>query len=191
MSTSRKPRSIFNRQIAIPQDHGSWVFLLSPLLIGILAGGVWNWHTTLLVLGAMAAFLLRQPASILVKIYSGRRKRRDLKTAGFWFAVYAVIGAVAAAGLIGSGYPYLLYLALPGLPVFAWHLYLISKRSERKQVGVEIVGSGVLALAAPAGLWVGVGYPGCSSHLSGCSRRHRLYMPTCGWSSARSRACLH
>jgi hypothetical protein len=41
--------------------------------------------------------------------------------------------------------------------VFGWHLYLVSRRAERRQMGVEIVGSGVLALAAPAAYWVGVG----------------------------------
>jgi len=30
-------QSLFNRQIALPQDHGSWVLILSPLLIGIFA----------------------------------------------------------------------------------------------------------------------------------------------------------
>lgn len=32
-------RSIFRRHIALPQDHGSWVFILSPLLIGLFAAG--------------------------------------------------------------------------------------------------------------------------------------------------------
>jgi phosphatidylglycerophosphate synthase len=36
---------------------------------------------------------------------------------------------------------------------------LVSRRAERRQIGVEIVGSGTLALAAPAAYWVGVGWP--------------------------------
>ncbi len=43
------------------------------------------------------------------------------------------------------------------MPVFAWHLWLVSRRSERRQAGVEILGSGVLALAAPAAYWVALG----------------------------------
>jgi hypothetical protein len=31
-------QTLFRRQIALPQDHRSWVFLFSPLLIGLLAG---------------------------------------------------------------------------------------------------------------------------------------------------------
>jgi hypothetical protein len=35
-------------------------------------------------------------------------------------------------------------------------LWLISRRQERKQAGVEIIATGVLALAAPAAFWVGL-----------------------------------
>jgi hypothetical protein len=58
-----------------------------------------------------------------------------------------------------QGFAYLAILAVPGIPVFIWHLLLISRRAERRQVGVEIVGSGVLALGAPAAYWVGIGSP--------------------------------
>jgi hypothetical protein len=58
-----------------------------------------------------------------------------------------------------SGYSYLLILAIPGIPVFAWHLFLVSRRAERRQVGVEIVATGVLALTATAAYWVGIGQP--------------------------------
>ncbi len=146
------------RHIALPQDHGSWVFLFSPLLIGLFAGHSWSWPGLLLVIAALAAFLLRQPVSMAVKAYSGRRPRRDLRPAYLWTAVYALAGLLALAGLIALGYSFVLYLALPGIPVFAWHLYLVSRRAERRQIGVEIVGSGVLALAAAAAFWVGRGY---------------------------------
>ena len=51
----------------------------------------------------------------------------------------------------------MLYLAIPGIPVFARHLYLVSKRAERRQAGVEILATGVLSLAAPAAYWIGQG----------------------------------
>jgi hypothetical protein len=111
------------------------------------------------VLASLAAFLIRQPVTIAVKALSGRRPRRDLPAARFWIAVYGAVALAALAGLILQGFGYLLILALPGLPVFIWHLYLVSKRAERRQAGVEIVGSGVLALSAPAALWVGLGWP--------------------------------
>jgi hypothetical protein len=61
-------------------------------------------------------------------------------------------------GLLLQGFTFIFVLALPGIPVFIWHLYLVSKRAERRRMGVEIVASGVLALAAPAGYWIGVGW---------------------------------
>jgi hypothetical protein len=72
--------------------------------------------------------------------------------------VYGLIGLLALIGLTGQGFAYLLVLAIPGIPVFAWHLYLVSRRAERRQMGVELVASGVLALSAPAAYWVGVAW---------------------------------
>lgn len=148
---------LINRHVFLPQDHGSWVFLFSPLLIGLFAG--WNWSISYiyLIFACLSGFLIRQPLTIFVKIHSNRRSRRDISTAVFWITIYALIGGLAITGLILTGDGYLLYLAIPGVPVFAWHLYLVSKRTERRQMGVEIVASGVLALAAPAAYWIGIG----------------------------------
>jgi hypothetical protein len=158
MQKPLKTQTLLVRHIALPQDHGSWVFLISPLIIGLFAGGRWSSASAYLILAALAGFLIRQPASIAVKVYSKRRTRRELPAALFWGGVYALLGLGGLAGLIVQGYGYLLYLAIPAVPVFAWHLYLVSRRSERRQAGVEILGSGVLALAAPAAYWVGRGH---------------------------------
>jgi hypothetical protein len=156
-SEYRKPE-FFRRHVALPSDHGSWVFLLSPLLIGLFAGGSWSIADLFLVVAALAAFLIRQPVTILVKVFSGRRSRRDLPAAWFWIGIYALIGSIGLVGLFLQGFAFIFILALPGIPVFIWHLYLVSKRAERRQMGVEIVASGVLALAAPAGYWLGAGW---------------------------------
>jgi hypothetical protein len=153
----KKSTSIWTTRIALPQDHGSWVFILSPLLIGLFAGGRITPPSINLIVAAMGAFLLRQPVSIAVKAYAGRRSRADLPAARSWMLVYGVIILLALANLVANGFFYILYLAVPGIPVFAWHLYLVSKRAERKQAGVEILATGALALAAPAAYWVGRG----------------------------------
>lgn len=153
-----KLKPYFRRVIALPSEHGAWVFLLSPLLIGIFSADQFTWASILLIVAALAAFLLRQPVSILVKAYSGRRPRSDLPAARHWMGIYSVIGLGALIGLILEGHIDLLLLALPGVPVFVWHLMLISRRAERRQPGVEIIGSGVLALSAPAAYWVGMGH---------------------------------
>jgi hypothetical protein len=159
MISTTTSQNLLRRHIALPQDHGSWVFLISPLLIGLFAGATFNTASFYLVAAAFSAFLIRQPTTIAIKVYSGRRPKRELQASLFWMAIYALIGGLTLVGLVLQGYGYLLYLAIPGLPVFAWHLYLVSKRAERRQIGVELVGSGVLALAAPAAYWVGIGEP--------------------------------
>jgi YwiC-like protein len=151
--------SLVIRHIALPQDHGSWVFLLSPLLIGLLAGGTFSSASFLLILGCLAAFLARQPITIAVKIYSGRRPKRELRAARFWTLVYGFIGSICLLGLVWMGFGYILLLAIPGIPVFAWHLILVSRRAERRQMGVELIATGVLSLSAPAAMWVGKGFP--------------------------------
>jgi hypothetical protein len=41
--------------------------------------------------------------------------------------------------------------------VFAWHLWLVSRRQERGNLGIELVAGGVLALTAPAAYWISAG----------------------------------
>jgi hypothetical protein len=146
---------MFKKQIALPQEHGSWVFLLSPLLIGLFGGGILNLASFGLIVAAMAAFLLRQPMSIAVKVWGTRRPRSDLRPALSWIAVYGSILLISILWLVWLGHGRLLWLGLPAAGVFGWHLWLVKRRSERRQMGMEIVASGVLALAAPAALWVG------------------------------------
>ncbi|OGN79761.1 MAG: hypothetical protein A2X24_12495 [Chloroflexi bacterium GWB2_54_36] len=157
--SAQKPRpQIMLRHVAVPNEHGSWVFLFSPLLIGLFAGGTFQVGSLLLVGAVLAAFMLRQPITILVKIISKRRPRTELPATAFWITIYGLIGLGFLTGLMAMGFEQLLFLAAPALPVFAWHLWLVSRRSERRQPIVEIAGSGVLALVAPAAYWVGVGH---------------------------------
>lgn len=144
------------KQIVLPQDHGSWVFIFSPLLVGIFAGGSFTYATFNLIVAALSAFMIRQPVTAAVKAYSGRRPKTDLIPARFWLLIYGGIAALALLGLILEGFGYILFLAIPGAPVFAWHLWLVSQRSERKQAGIEVIATGVLSLVAPAAYWIGI-----------------------------------
>lgn len=101
---------------------------------------------------------MRQPVTIAVKVWSGRRAKDELHTAYVWIAVYGIIVLLAVLGLILNGFIYILYLAVPSIPVFAWHLWLVSKREEREQVNVEIVATGVLSLAGPAAYWISISH---------------------------------
>lgn len=150
-------KTYFRKQIAVPQDHGSWVFIISPLLIGLFAGRSLSAASLALVVAAMAAFLIRQPVTMAIKARSGRRPASDLPAALFWIGVYGFIILLAVLGLVLQGHMPILLLAIPAAPVFAWHLVLVSRRNERRQAGIEILATGVLSLAAPAAYWIGAG----------------------------------
>jgi YwiC-like protein len=149
---------LFRRVIALPQDHGSWIFLFSPLLIGLFAGGNFSTGSLALSVSALAAFLIRQPFSIATKAYSGRRPKTDLPAAFFWIIIYCTMLSITLLILIAYGYFFILFLAIPGIAVFLLHLYLVSKGKERGQAGVEILGTGVISLTAPAAYWISLGY---------------------------------
>jgi len=148
---------LFRGHIAIPSEHGSWILLLGPLVIGLAAAPGISTPSLYVAIAALTGFLARQPITLVVKAMSGRRSRQDLPAAWFWIAVYGSITALMVTGLVMRGHAYVLLLALPGVPVLAWQLVLVARRAERRQEFVEIVGAGVLALAAPAAYWVGAG----------------------------------
>lgn len=141
----------------LPSEHGAWIWWIGPLLIGLAAARSAPPAALLLGGAALAGFLLRQPAAIVVKVLSGRRPRSDLGPGVAWVAIDSGLLLTLTAGLAVLGHARILVLAIPGVLVFAWHLLLISRREERGQMGIELVGAGVLALTAPAAYWVAGG----------------------------------
>uniref|UniRef100_A0A7C4PXK7 Prenyltransferase n=1 Tax=Bellilinea caldifistulae TaxID=360411 RepID=A0A7C4PXK7_9CHLR len=157
-STSSLKRIFFQRHIAVPIEHGSWVFLLGPILVGLVVSEGLTSNQGWVILAALAGFFFRQPLTILVKVMSGRRPSKERLPALFWMGVYGLIGLIAILGMLSRGLGFLVVLALPALPVLFWHLWLVSRREERRKPIVEIAGSGVLGLAAPAVYWAGIGH---------------------------------
>jgi lipid-A-disaccharide synthase-like uncharacterized protein len=131
--------------------------MLGPFIIGTAAAGGPNNASPLLLLAALSLFLIRQPMMIIVKVLTRRRHRRDVTPALFWVVVHSALIGLVTTSMILSGFQQLLLLVIPTLPVFTGYLYLIRKRKERGQRGVELVGEGALALAAPAAYWVSGG----------------------------------
>jgi hypothetical protein len=151
-------RRVLRRHYALPSEHGSWIWWIGPFFIGAAAAGAFPPQLGLLFVTAFAAFLSRQPIALLVKVASRRRPATDRLPALFWAAIYGAIVLLGLAGLVRLGFGQLLLaLVVPTLLVFAWHLWLVSRREERGQMGIEIVGAGVLALTAPAAYWIAGG----------------------------------
>lgn len=148
---------LFRRHLILPPEHGAWIWLIGPFVVGVAAGGVWSGDIALCGAALLAAFFARQPITLLVKISTGRRSRRGFGPAFFWLAIDGALAAGLAAWLYLRGYAQLFWLVLPALTVFVWHLWLVGRRAERHQTGIQVVAAGVLALAAPAGYWVAGG----------------------------------
>jgi len=102
MQTFKK--TYLRKQIAVPQDHGSWVFILTPLIIGFVLSGHFNTPAIYLLVAALAAFFIRQPVTMAVKAYAGRRPRTDLPATYFWIVVYGFIALLMLVGLGLRGY---------------------------------------------------------------------------------------
>jgi hypothetical protein len=152
-----RTRSLWRKHYVLPAEHGAWIWWIGPLFIGAVAGGRPDTSMIILTLAALAAFLLRQPATLAVKSLAGRRSAEELRPALFWSMLYALLAVAGAAWLVGIGERQVLALALPGMLIFAWHLWLVSRRQERQRPGVEIFAAGALALTAPAAYWVSGG----------------------------------
>jgi hypothetical protein len=152
-----KTRTMWRKHYALPAEHGAWIWWVGPLLIGAAAGGQPSSSIVVLALTALTAFLLRQPATLAVKSVAGRRSEDELRPAVLWSAIYAALSLAGAAWLFSAGERRLLILAVPGVLIFTWHLWLVSKRQERRRPGVEIFAAGALALTAPAAYWVSGG----------------------------------
>jgi hypothetical protein len=146
--------SLFRKHIAIPQQHGSWALWLGPYIIGIGVGGRFKIELLWLTLSSLGGFLLLQPLTILIKVIAGRKPKTELAPSLFWSFLYSLLALIPLLQLLLANYFFILYLALAAFPVLVWQLILVARREERGQMGIELVGSGVLALAAPAAYWI-------------------------------------
>ena len=145
------------KHYALPAEHGAWIWLLGPLVLGAAAARRFSPDLLLLLGAGLAVFLLRQPLTLAVKSLSGRRGGDQLQPALAWATAYGLAAIVFLLPLVLRGHARLLWLGLPGLAVFGLHLRLVSQRRERRQPGVEILAAGALALGAPAAYWVAGG----------------------------------
>lgn len=141
--------------------HGAWSWWIFPFVVGLAAAGTIPGDVWILFLTALASFLVHQPITIAVKAFSGRGPRSDLGPALAWMGVYGMVALLGVLTLFLRGHTRFIYLALPGIPVFLWHLALVRRKAERRQWLVEILGALVLCLWAPAAYWVAGGdrYP--------------------------------
>ena len=109
----------------IPNQHGAWAMLITPVLSGALISGTTGWHL-LLLLAWLAAYCLSFFAGLAVKSRKPARYRRQLLAYGAATAVLGLPLAVHAPGL--------LLLVPAAMGAFAVNVAFILRRNERAWV---------------------------------------------------------
>lgn len=150
-STTNQQRRFFRKQIVLPAEHGSWSWLLVPYFVGLLVAGQWNLDAFLVLIGGLAAFLVRQPASVYMRVRAGKGRKSDRPIAAAWSLVFGLLALFCLFGLLVLGRIELLWLLIPMIPVFV--LYMAAARQRRASVRtlwMELAGAVGLASMAPA-----------------------------------------
>lgn len=151
MTTEKSQQTIFRKQLIVPAEHGSWPWLLVPYGVGVGVAGQMNLATVLVLVGGLAVFLMRQPATVWLRVRRGRARRANGTLAATWIVLLATAALLALGGLLALGYAMLLWLLLPLAVIFG--LYLVAARSGRsglRSLWMEVTGAAALAVTAPA-----------------------------------------
>jgi hypothetical protein len=144
---ARPPRNI--KSFALPHEHGSWGFLLEPLVAGIFLAPATN--TIWIVLLFIGAFLLRQPLRFLVPDLLEKKNLPRTAIAGKFVLLF---GIIFVSGLIGT----ILFVNRLALTPFAFvvpfaifQIYSDAKRQSRDLIpeigGAAAIASSIAVLA--------------------------------------------
>lgn len=135
----------------LPREHGTWAWLLLPLLVGAGVAGRANPPVALLGMSVVFGFLARMPAEMAFRQPAHRRVQ------GGWAVL---LGAVAAGGFITLLTYYERWWLLPlGMPVIVGPVVVVSSRALRfrwRDFGQLLVVASFAALA-PAAHYAAVG----------------------------------
>ena len=135
----------------LPREHGTWAWLLLPLIVGAGVAGHANLPVVLLGMSTVFGFLARTPLELAF------RRSADRLAHGAWAALFGAIAAGSAVALLAH---YERWWLLPlGIPVIAGPIVVMSSRSLRfrwRDFGELLVVASFAALA-PAAHYAAVG----------------------------------
>jgi len=130
----------------IPREHGAWVMLYVPFLMGVLVAPEPFPYSIPALLFVTGGYCARAPISVL---FSRRRQRHGEATR--WLAGFAAMAGIGAVGLLShSAVRTMSAVVVVGAVSFVVNLWLATRREHRGFVG-ELVGIAGLVLTAPLG----------------------------------------
>ncbi len=140
--------------LKLPKEHGAWVMLYVPFVLGVAVAGRVNWPVLLLLLSATAVFISRE--SLLV-YWRARARGREAAEARKTLLLYLALAAAFGAPLI---FAFKLFWLIP-LGLIGAALLLVNGRQatrmeERETMG-ELMAIGGLTMTAPAAYYVASG----------------------------------
>lgn len=130
----------------VPHEHGAWMMLYAPLVIGLVAFRPAPVPALLLVLAVSGAFLAQNAVGLLLR-------RSVIRGTAFWLGIYSALLA-AAGGTLLLVYELfeLVWIGVPAALLFGWQIWLRRAANRRLNASAvsEVAAIGVFALTAPA-----------------------------------------
>lgn len=142
----------------LPAEHGSWSWLLAPYLVGTAVAGTFNLATLLVLVGSLALFLLRQPATVWLRIRQGRGRQSDAPIVRRLVFGLSGVALLCLLGLLALGVTAIVWLALPVAGLLAVYVAAaLGRQTSVRVLWMELAGAAGLALTAPAAMIAATG----------------------------------
>ncbi len=152
-NSNKPPRiaALFRKTLILPAEHGSWAWLLVPFGVGTTVAGAINLPAVLALIAALTTFLLRQPATVWLRVRRGKARRTDGPLALTWMIFLGVTAVSCGLVLLFMGRYALLWLSVPLALIFIMYLAAAKYgRTSIRSLGMEVSGAAALAMTAPA-----------------------------------------
>ncbi|MDY0322868.1 MAG: YwiC-like family protein [Candidatus Carbobacillus sp.] len=133
-------------KLVLPKEHGTWMMLFLPYLLGVVLSGPTLAHIPFLI-GWFFLYLSSTPWLNQIRNAKLRKQMRP------WALAYTAIGLIFLLPLVGR-YPPLFFLGLAIIPFFAVNLFFIVRKKERHLLN-DISGIVIFCLGLPAAYVLG------------------------------------
>jgi hypothetical protein len=143
----------FRKQLILPAEHGSWSWLLVPYFVGIGVAGSFNLATLVVLVGGLALFLMRQPATLWLRSHQGRGRKSDQSLVIRLTIGLASLALLCLINLLALGLRNILWLAAPAAALLVLYMAAaLGRQTSTRTLWMELAGAAGLALTAPAAM---------------------------------------